>query len=136
MGRMRVEVDVDYTDSISLAIETKLLINLPRPRFAVLPISLGLTIERFSGTVSDGVGQREDRTVVRLTQSSAHSSLLSFSPARHPRRSRKLGKPRLHAVDMSCISPFTLILLSMPRQPRWWDRVLNCRIFQRSSNCS
>lgn len=48
----RVEVDVDYTDCIALSIETKLVINFPRPRFAVLPISLGLTVERFSGTVS------------------------------------------------------------------------------------
>lgn len=52
MGRMRIEVDVDYTDCMSLAIETKLLINFPRPRFAILPVSLGLTIERFSGTMA------------------------------------------------------------------------------------
>lgn len=52
MGRMRIEVDIDYSDCMSLAIETKLLINFPRPRFAVLPVSLGLTIERFSGTMA------------------------------------------------------------------------------------
>ncbi|PWN37503.1 uncharacterized protein FA14DRAFT_105878, partial [Meira miltonrushii] len=52
MGRMRIEVDIDYADCMSLAIETKLLINFPRPRFAVLPVSLGLTIERFSGTMA------------------------------------------------------------------------------------
>ncbi|UZJ51122.1 hypothetical protein CBS101457_000442 [Exobasidium rhododendri] len=51
-GRMRVEVDVDYSDCISLSIDTKLVLNIPRPRFAVLPISLGLAIERFSGTLA------------------------------------------------------------------------------------
>lgn len=35
-----------------MAIDTKLVINFPKPRFAVLPISLGLTVHRFSGTVS------------------------------------------------------------------------------------
>ncbi|PWN89693.1 hypothetical protein FA10DRAFT_268219 [Acaromyces ingoldii] len=51
-GRMRVEVDVDYSDLVSLSIDTKVLINVPRPRFAVLPLSLGLVVERFSGTLA------------------------------------------------------------------------------------
>lgn len=48
----RVEVDLDYTDNVSLDISTCLLVNFPRPRFAVLPIRLGLTLERFSGTLT------------------------------------------------------------------------------------
>jgi maintenance of morphology protein 1 len=52
LGRMRVEVDLDFHDCIAIAIETKLVFNMPRPRFAVLPLSLGLTIERFSGTLA------------------------------------------------------------------------------------
>ncbi|KAI5479368.1 dimethylaniline monooxygenase (N-oxide forming) [Pseudohyphozyma bogoriensis] len=51
-GGVRVELDLDYTDHVSLSISTCLLVNFPRPRFAVLPISLGLTLERFSGTVT------------------------------------------------------------------------------------
>lgn len=43
---------MDYTDHVSLAISTSLCINFPRPRFAVLPISLSLTLERFSGTLT------------------------------------------------------------------------------------
>lgn len=38
-----------------MAIDTKLVINFPKPRFAVLPISLGLTVHRFSGIVSKQV---------------------------------------------------------------------------------
>ncbi|KAK0555591.1 ERMES complex subunit mmm1 [Tilletia horrida] len=51
-GRMRIEVDIDYNDQISLSIETKLVVNFPKPRFAVLPISLSLTVVRFSGTLA------------------------------------------------------------------------------------
>lgn len=48
----RIELDLDYTDLVSLSLTTCLLVNFPRPRFAVLPISLGLTLERFSGTLT------------------------------------------------------------------------------------
>ncbi|KAL9935497.1 hypothetical protein V8E36_005845 [Tilletia maclaganii] len=51
-GRMRIELDVDYNDQLSLSIETKLVVNFPRPRFAVLPISLSLTVVKFSGTLA------------------------------------------------------------------------------------
>ena len=51
-GRTRIEIDVDYSDQVTLAIDTKLLINFPKPRFAVLPVSLSLTIVRFSGTLA------------------------------------------------------------------------------------
>ncbi|GAA5905217.1 hypothetical protein JCM5296_000970 [Sporobolomyces johnsonii] len=49
---VRVELDVDYTDRVSLALSTRVVMNFPRPRFAVLPISLSLTLLRFSGTLT------------------------------------------------------------------------------------
>ncbi|GAA5924530.1 hypothetical protein JCM1841_004611 [Sporobolomyces salmonicolor] len=49
---VRVELDVDYTDHVSLALSTRVVMNFPRPRFAVLPISLSLTLLRFSGTLT------------------------------------------------------------------------------------
>ncbi|SCZ90711.1 BZ3500_MvSof-1268-A1-R1_Chr1-3g02174 [Microbotryum saponariae] len=51
-GAVRVEFDIDYVDQVSLSISTSVLFNFPRPSFAVLPVSLGLTLERFSGTLS------------------------------------------------------------------------------------
>lgn len=51
-GRVRVEIDVDYNDVLSLALRSAILVNYPRPRFAVLPISLGVRVTRFSGTLS------------------------------------------------------------------------------------
>lgn len=68
MGRMRIEVDIDYSDCVSLAIETKLLINVPRPRFAVLPISLGLNLERFSGTLAIELFSSTPSTVLPQSQ--------------------------------------------------------------------
>jgi hypothetical protein len=45
-------MDLDYTDNVSLSIDTKVLVNFPRPRFAVLPVSLSLSLVKFSGTLS------------------------------------------------------------------------------------
>ncbi|PLW28133.1 hypothetical protein PCANC_23258 [Puccinia coronata f. sp. avenae] len=50
-GRMRIEVDIDYSDRVTLAIETKVVVNFPTARFAVLPISLGLTLNQLSATI-------------------------------------------------------------------------------------
>jgi hypothetical protein len=50
----RAEIDLDYSDCLTLVISTSLIINFPRPRFAVLPISLGVTLSGLSGTVRDG----------------------------------------------------------------------------------
>lgn len=48
----RAEIDIDYTDSISLSLSTSVLINFPRPRFAVLPVALGVELVSIGGTVS------------------------------------------------------------------------------------
>lgn len=48
----RAEIDLDYTDTASLALSTSVLINIPRPRFAVLPVSIGVELVSFGGTVS------------------------------------------------------------------------------------
>jgi maintenance of morphology protein 1 len=42
---------VDYLDSVSLSLSTAVLINFPRPRFAVLPVSLGVELVSLGGTV-------------------------------------------------------------------------------------
>lgn len=50
-GRVRAEVDLDYADSVSLAISTAVLVNFPRPRFAVLPVAIRVELVSFGGTV-------------------------------------------------------------------------------------
>jgi len=53
IGRMRVEVDCDYSDQITLGIDTQILLNWPKPKIAVLPISLVLSVVKFSATNID-----------------------------------------------------------------------------------
>lgn len=54
-GRVRCEIDIDFADSISLNISTSVVVNFPRPRFAVLPVSIGVELVSVGGTV----GQKE-----------------------------------------------------------------------------
>lgn len=50
--RLQASMDVDLTDTITLAIETTLILNYPSPAFVTLPVALGVTIARFAGTLS------------------------------------------------------------------------------------
>jgi maintenance of morphology protein 1 len=51
-ARLQARMDVDLSDFITLALETKLLLNYPKPLSAVLPIALAVSVVRFSGTLS------------------------------------------------------------------------------------
>ena len=51
-GRLQALMDVDLSDdNLSLAIETSLLVNYPKPRSAALPVALSVSVVRFSGTL-------------------------------------------------------------------------------------
>ncbi|KAI9872497.1 MAG: ERMES complex subunit mmm1 [Pleopsidium flavum] len=45
-------MDVDLSDFITLGVETKMILNYPKPRTAVLPVALAVSVVRFSGTLS------------------------------------------------------------------------------------
>lgn len=51
-GNLEAEIDVDLTDTLTIGIETKLLLNFPKSLFAYLPISLTVSIVRFSGKLT------------------------------------------------------------------------------------
>ncbi|KAI3403396.2 MMM1 [Candida oxycetoniae] len=51
-GRLEAKIDVDLSDTLTLGVETKLLLNHPRPSTAVLPVSLTVSIVRFSGCLT------------------------------------------------------------------------------------
>lgn len=51
-GRLQARMDVDLSDFITLALETKLLLNYPKPLSAILPVALAVSVVRFSGTLS------------------------------------------------------------------------------------
>lgn len=50
--RLQARIDVDLSDVITLGVDTKLVLNYPKPRSAVLPVALSVSIVRFSGTLS------------------------------------------------------------------------------------
>ncbi|KAI8388870.1 uncharacterized protein BYT42DRAFT_561569 [Radiomyces spectabilis] len=52
LGSMRAEIDFEYNDQITLGIETQVILNWPKQAFAALPVSLGLSVVRFSGTLT------------------------------------------------------------------------------------
>jgi len=46
-----IDLDFTYTDTLSMALSTSLLLNYPTAQFARLPISLTLSLSILSGTV-------------------------------------------------------------------------------------
>jgi len=50
--RLQARMDVDLSDVVTLGIETKLVLNYPKPFVAVLPVALAVSVVRFSGTLS------------------------------------------------------------------------------------
>lgn len=51
-GRLEAKIDVDLSDTITLGVETKLLLNHPRPMVAALPVQLSVSLVRFSGCLA------------------------------------------------------------------------------------
>ncbi len=49
---LQARMDVDLGDVVTLGVETKLVLNYPKPFVAVLPVALAVSVVRFSGTVS------------------------------------------------------------------------------------
>ncbi|KAI2642777.1 hypothetical protein GGS21DRAFT_192260 [Xylaria nigripes] len=49
---LQARMDVDLSDMITLALETKLLLNYPKRLTAALPVALAVSVVRFSGTLS------------------------------------------------------------------------------------
>lgn len=51
-GRLEARIDVDLSDTLTLGIETRLLLNHPRALTAALPVQLSVSIIRFSGCLT------------------------------------------------------------------------------------
>jgi hypothetical protein len=124
----RAEIDLDYSDCLTLVISTSLIINFPRPRFAVLPISLGVTLSGLSGTVRDGHHSL-----------SVQPASLTFFLLDH--RSRQSSFPLQHLpLPQPPISPssfrYTLTLPLPSTQLPFSARGQNFKICPRSNNSS
>lgn len=49
---LEAQIDVDFMDTLTLGIETKVFLNFPKSLFAFLPVSLSVSIVRFSGQLT------------------------------------------------------------------------------------
>ena len=71
-GKLQALMDVDLSDdNLTLAIESALILNYPKPLSAVLPVALAVSVVRFSGTLSISfVPATEDQS----TEGTKHST--------------------------------------------------------------
>lgn len=65
-GRLEAKIDVDLSDTLTLGIETRLLLNHPRPLTAVLPVQLSVSIVRFSGCLTVALINTNDEEFLDL----------------------------------------------------------------------
>lgn len=60
-GRLEAKIDVDVSDTITLGVETNLLINKPKMLSASLPIKLSISVVRFSACLTVSLIATDDK---------------------------------------------------------------------------
>ncbi|KAM7199813.1 maintenance of mitochondrial morphology protein 1 [Rhypophila sp. PSN 637] len=134
-ARLQARMDVDLSDMITLAVETKLLLNYPKKLSAVLPVALAVSVVRFSGTLSISFipSHSAEKIPTRMTFTflddyrldfSIRSLLGSRSRLQDVPKIAQLVESRLHQwFDERCVEPrFQEIAL-----PSMWPRKKNTR---------
>lgn len=147
-GRLQARMDVDLSDFVTLAVETKIILNYPKPMTAILPIALSVSVVRFSGTLSISFLPSSTRpstssTIPPHQPSSTTPTTLAFSFLPDYRldlsvrslvgsRSRlqdipkiaQLVENRLHSwIDERCVEP----RMQQVVLPSFWPRKRNTR---------
>lgn len=134
-ARLQARMDVDLSDMITLAVETKLLVNFPKRLSAVLPVALAVSVVRFSGTLSISFipSNPSENTPTKMAFTflddyrldfSIRSLLGSRSRLQDVPKIAQLVESRLHRwFDERCVEPrFQEIAL-----PSMWPRKKNTR---------
>ncbi|KAK9465112.1 hypothetical protein V1512DRAFT_266706 [Lipomyces arxii] len=136
-GRLEARFDVDLADSITLGIDTRLLLNYPTPLMAILPVSLSVSIVRFSGQLTLSL-----KTTPPTSTSDRKSSLtFYFSPDYRldfsikslvGSRSRLQNLPKISQLVESRIRKWFVERCVQPRfqeisMPSIWPRRRNTR---------
>ena len=148
-GRLQARMDVDLSDFITLGVETKIILNYPKPFTAVLPIALAVSVVRFSGTLSISFlasssrsAESNNSSTPQLPPSTTPTTLaFSFLPDYRldlsvrslvGSRSRlqdipkiaQLVENRLHSwIDERCVEPRVQLVVL----PSLWPRKKNTR---------
>ncbi|KAL1302316.1 hypothetical protein AAFC00_002730 [Neodothiora populina] len=148
-SRLQARMDVDLSDVVTLGIETKLVLNYPKPFSAVLPVALTVSVVRFSGTLSlsftpsqgppsdhstsgdDAGSATRSPTTLTFTflddyrlDLSVHSLIGSRSRLQDVPKVAQMVEQRIHDwFDERCVEPrFQQIVL-----PSLWPRKKNVR---------
>lgn len=98
-GRLEAKIDVDLADTLTLGIETKLLLNHPRPLTAVLPVQLTVSIVRFSGCLTISLINTNDPEFLESTREKDSLSKSSSTPMTSPKASVQASPPRNNLSD-------------------------------------
>ncbi|KAK5121907.1 hypothetical protein LTR85_004479 [Meristemomyces frigidus] len=93
--RLQARMDVDLSDVVTLGIETKLVLNYPKPFVAVLPVALAVSVVRFSGTLS-------------LSFSPSSQTSPSYPPANGSAQEQAEVRNEGHPLNPTGHSPTTL----------------------------
>lgn len=89
LSNLQAMIDVDLADTLTLGIETNLLLNSPKPLTAILPVQLSVSIVRFSGCltvslISVGENTPDDEitasTETRGSEGKGTALMFSFAP--------------------------------------------------------
>lgn len=143
--RLQARMDVDLGDVVTLGIETKLVLNYPKPFVMVLPVALAVSVVRFSGTLSLSFSPSSQEindghplnptghspTTLTFTflddyrlDLSVHSLIGSRSRLQDVPKIAQLVEGRIHQwFDERCVEPrFQQIVL-----PSLWPRKKNTR---------
>lgn len=82
-GRLEARIDVDLSDTLTLGIDTRLLLNHPRALTAALPVQLSVSIVRFSGCLTVSLVNTNETGFVggsKDKESGGTALMFSFSP--------------------------------------------------------
>ncbi|KAI9782791.1 MAG: ERMES complex subunit mmm1 [Peltula sp. TS41687] len=134
-GRLQARMDLDLSDCITLGVETRLVLNQPKPMLAVLPVALSVSVVRFSGTLSVSFIPSSPSAGSPTTLAfsflddyrldlSVHSMVGSRSRIQDVPKIAQIVEARLHTwFDERCVEPrFQQIVL-----PSLWPRKKHTR---------
>ena len=72
--KLEAKIDIDLIDRLSLGVETKLLLNYPKPGFMALPINLTVAIIRFRGCLTVSLTRGDEFVHTRPKDKNATNS--------------------------------------------------------------
>lgn len=139
--RLQARLDLDLNDVITLGVETKLVLNYPKPVVAVLPVALAVSLVRFRATLSlsfipgtipsSESGASRSPTMLEFSflpdydfEFSTRSLVGSRSRLQDVPKIAQLVEARLHAwFDERCVEPRVQQIVL----PSFWPRKKNTR---------